>query len=126
MLRGCWLIPALCPSNPSFSSLGSTSIVYCRQHLDSSNNTEGSSHIVSLSPRHVLGEWAIDGAIGPPEVELTLALPLGEDQQVGCAPCVSTLLPLTQICNQDESNLILGFFLSGYRILHEARGSNRS
>lgn len=73
----------------------------------------------------MLGEWAVDGAVGQREVELTLALPLGEDQQVGCAPC-TTLLPLTQICNQDESSLILGFFLSGYRILHEARGSNRS
>lgn len=76
MLRGYWLIPDLCPSNPSFSSLGSTSIIYCRQHLDSSNNTEGSSHTVSLPPCHVLGEWAVDGAIGTPEVELPLALPL--------------------------------------------------
>lgn len=87
------------PIKPFLQLLGLHTVAYCRQHL---YNTEGSSHTVSLPPCRVLGEWAVDGAIGPPEVELTLALPLGEDQKVGCAPCISTLLPLTWICNQDE------------------------
>lgn len=83
-LRGGWLIYTLCPSNPSFSSLGSTSAADWRQPLDSSNGTAGSTHKASLPPCHVLEQWAAaDGAIGTPEAELRPALPPKGGQQSG-------------------------------------------
>jgi hypothetical protein len=68
-------------------------------------------------------QWAADGAIGTREVELTSALPL-----MGRSTNKSGVLPASGCCSLSPgfvikmNQTVLGFFLSGYRILQGARG----